>query len=330
MGYTQDCTENEIPLAVTDQRFDDFDAQSEQLSGHDQDYCQLSFGAFSGRFVSAFLDNGISLHLETANQALEQRIGCPKDTVNIGLVVDSERSFMVNGEALDRSGMLLTPPGAELNMFSPAGSTILAICLERNRIREWSGAEDLQDPFASTGADVSVQVAPSVADSLRISALRILRTGLAAGFENGPMPDNVPIGRHLMSAVLAQLSLHQAIASWARPAMADRSALFERARTLLLEQPDGEIDYAMLRSQLGCSARTIQKAFSRHTDMSPTRYLRTVRLNRVRRMLLSKSHKHCSIGDLAARSGFWNWSRFSGFYKQQFDELPSETRLKLQ
>ncbi|MDA4844154.1 AraC family transcriptional regulator [Hoeflea poritis] len=314
---------------VSDQRFDDFDAQSEQLSGHDQEYCQLSFGAFRGRFVSAFLDNGISLHLETANQALEQRIGCPKDAVSIGLVINGDRPFMVNGQELDQSGLFLTPPGAELSMFSPAGATILAICLEHKHVAQWSEGENLPSPIETTEG-LCVQTAPSLADSLRTSAMRILRSGLTADRDGAEDLGGIPVGRHFISAVLSQLSLHQALAAWSRPEAADGSALFEQARTLLLEQPDGEIDYASLRARLGCSERTIQKAFSRHTDMSPTRYLRTVRLNRVRRMLLSRTHIDSSIGDLAARSGFWNWSRFSGFYKQQFDELPSETRLRLQ
>ncbi|WP_419912198.1 helix-turn-helix domain-containing protein [Hoeflea sp.] len=328
MSYAPDCPENETRIAARDQRFDDFDAQSEQLSGHDQQYCQLSSGGFRGRFVSAFLDDGVSLHLETANQALEQHVGCPRDTVNIGLVIDGDRPFVVNGEPLDQTGMLITPPGAELSMFSPAGATILAICLDHERIRAWSANENLQDPFAISRNHVSVQNAPMLADSLRKSALRIVRAILQTEEPEDTWAEDVPVGRRFTSAVLAQLTLNQALSSWDRPTASEGSAVFERARALLLQMPDGDIDYTMLRAELGCSERTIQKSFLRYTDMSPTQYLRTVRLNRVRRMLMSKSHRASSIGDLAARSGFWNWSRFSGFYKKQFDELPSETRLR--
>ncbi|MCP4318219.1 MAG: AraC family transcriptional regulator [Hyphomicrobiales bacterium] len=98
----------------------------------------------------------------------------------------------------------------------------------------------------------------------------------------------------------------------------------------MLSRPEGELDYSVLCSKLGCSERAIQLAFARREDMSPTRYLRTIRLNQVRRMLLSASLSDQSIGDLAARGGFWNWSRFSQSYKDQFGELPSETRRRVQ
>ena len=76
-------------------------------------YFQLSCGPFSGRFLSAFLGGGISLHLETANQALEQHVGCPRNMLNIGLVVGGESPFHINGAPLDGSGMFVTPPGAQ-------------------------------------------------------------------------------------------------------------------------------------------------------------------------------------------------------------------------
>ena len=48
--------ENETGYSCSNMEFDGFDAQSEQLCGHGQQYIKLSTGPFRGRFVSAFLD----------------------------------------------------------------------------------------------------------------------------------------------------------------------------------------------------------------------------------------------------------------------------------
>jgi AraC family transcriptional regulator, ethanolamine operon transcriptional activator len=55
-------------------------------------------------------------------------------------------------------------------------------------------------------------------------------------------------------------------------------------------------------------------------------YLRVMRLNRVRREL--QTHRRDSIGDVAARWGFWHLSRFAADYSRLFGELPSATRAR--
>jgi AraC family ethanolamine operon transcriptional activator len=49
-----------------------------------------------------------------------------------------------------------------------------------------------------------------------------------------------------------------------------------------------------------------------------------MRLNRVRRELISRHEE--TVGDVAARWGFWHLSRFAADYRQHFGELPSATR----
>ncbi|WP_422038640.1 helix-turn-helix domain-containing protein [Roseibium sp.] len=55
-------------------------------------------------------------------------------------------------------------------------------------------------------------------------------------------------------------------------------------------------------------------------------YLRVLRLNRARRKVGDRAFSGQSIGDIAAEEGFWDWSRFTNYYRRQFGELPSETR----
>lgn len=71
--------------------------------------------------------------------------------------------------------------------------------------------------------------------------------------------------------------------------------------------------------------RNLQYAFKKHLGVTPIRYLRLVRLNGVRRDLLSSHPKKNRIVDIALDWGFIELGRFSGEYRQLFQELPSIT-----
>jgi AraC-like DNA-binding protein len=59
--------------------------------------------------------------------------------------------------------------------------------------------------------------------------------------------------------------------------------------------------------------------------MTPLGYLRAIRLSEVRRALMSSPRDAMSIGDAAARFGFFHQSHFTADYKTLFGELPSDT-----
>ncbi len=75
----------------------------------------------------------------------------------------------------------------------------------------------------------------------------------------------------------------------------------------------------------GVSIRSLQDGFKKSVGMSPTDYLREVRLNRVRDDLLSGVSQKNSIADIAYSWGFTHLGRFAKIYHERFGELPSET-----
>lgn len=323
-SYNGGCPHSAICPAIVDQRFDDFDAQSEQLSGHDQEYAQLSAGKFSGRFVSAFAGTGVSIHCEKASQALEQWIGCPSDLVSIGLVLEESSGFVVNGSPLGIGDILITRPGGEMNLCSPANGAIMAICVDRNLLADGIGDGSANSLFSERRADVETFHSPILARHLRSDALQVMRslkeTSLPAQAED--------LASRFVSALSAQMSLHAALADSGHSAASTRRTDFLRAKKLIAGAPMEQIDYDWLCRRTNWSKRSIQAAFAEYARTSPSKYLRMVKLNRARRALLDASNSEDSIGDIAAASGFWNWSRFTEDYKALFCELPSETRAR--
>jgi AraC-like DNA-binding protein len=98
--------------------------------------------------------------------------------------------------------------------------------------------------------------------------------------------------------------------------------IFEEIRALLSDDLGQPIYSAELAKRVGVSVRTMHDAVQRYRGMSLHRYLRLRRLWLVRKRLLAGPE---SVKAAALAFGFWHLSDFSGSYREQFGETPSET-----
>lgn len=81
-----------------------------------------------------------------------------------------------------------------------------------------------------------------------------------------------------------------------------------------------------LSEHLHVNRGTVQNSFRRIAETTPLKYLRSIRLNGVRRELMATTVAELSVGDAAARWGFFHLSHFAADYQQLFAELPSQTK----
>lgn len=101
------------------------------------------------------------------------------------------------------------------------------------------------------------------------------------------------------------------------------AARFARAEGFLLEHAVEQITVEDVADAAGLSVRGLQEAFRRHHGITPTTYLRRIRLLLAREGLESGDAR--SVGDIARESGFAHLGRFAGSYRDEFGELPRET-----
>jgi len=109
---------------------------------------------------------------------------------------------------------------------------------------------------------------------------------------------------------------------FARPAV---PRAIRRAMQICEESPEQSHTVTELARSVGVSVRSLQAGFRAHVGMTPTDYLRDVRLQRVHADLKSPSLEHASIGQIAFGWGFTHLGRFSHMYHARFGELPSQT-----
>jgi len=103
-----------------------------------------------------------------------------------------------------------------------------------------------------------------------------------------------------------------------------RPRVVKQAIDLLEQQPEEPWTISELCRAIGVSARTLQSGFQRYVGVSPTTYLREVRLQRVHAELCNPEVQ-TSVSDSAFRWGFTHLGRFAAAYRSKFGETPSET-----
>lgn len=103
-----------------------------------------------------------------------------------------------------------------------------------------------------------------------------------------------------------------------------RAYIVEKSCELLFNNfADEEFGVLEMCNHLRISRRTLQYSFESIIGMSPSNYIRTVRLNIARKLLLLSPNER--IQGAALDAGFSHLGRFSKYYHDFFGELPSET-----
>jgi AraC-like DNA-binding protein len=103
-----------------------------------------------------------------------------------------------------------------------------------------------------------------------------------------------------------------------------KHAQVRRVIDLIEAHPERDLTLAELAHAAGTTARALQRGFRVVVGMSPTAYVRVVRLDRVHAELLSRAGT-ASVTDVAMRWGFFHLGRFAQQYRERFGVLPSQT-----
>jgi AraC family ethanolamine operon transcriptional activator len=99
-----------------------------------------------------------------------------------------------------------------------------------------------------------------------------------------------------------------------------------RALELINTSDLESISAVELSNYAQCSPRFLQRNFQKRFGVTPKKYIKYLRLARVRDGLLSFDTQSCdSIIELAGIQGFWHMGQFAADYRRVYGELPSET-----
>ncbi len=288
----------------TPQRFEDAQAQACALDGWNQDYLQLSAGAFVGEIREARA-GGIRVFVEHVRQSVWQTGQLPSDVLALGVPLHADGEGVFCGTTCGTDALHVFSGASGFEFRSSRQHTMLAI--------------EMPMPQAA------LQPLRSGAWRMQAGALAELRSTLLSLFETAatqplaldPQAVTAAVGDALLDTItLASAPSNPATAAPGAPWM-----LVQRARALVRQQPDQVFTVARLCQGLGVSRRTLQNAFQQVTGTGPLAYLKAVRMRQARHAL----QQGTPVTEAATASGFWHFGHFSQDYLAMFGERPSQT-----
>ena len=308
------------PSLIQHQQTGDFEHQASLLKGWNQDYLQLSAGAFEG-YVSELYLRDMHLFLEYTNQVLYQSGHLGEDVIAIGVPLQRPHGMFCGSSCQPAAVHLYS--GSQGFEYISAQETLVGVLTIKREVLLAALCPDEQAQLMNVIKQARLL---PVSESAWIK----LCTYLSGTFERlATTPELAESTAFLESVRMAGLEV---IADCLLPAAdaihvpgAKSWKMITEVRELV-SQPDTQaLTVADLCQKLGTSRRSLQYHFEQALDISPIAFLRAERLNGVRRMLKTAN----SVTEAATHWGFWHFGHFSQEYKKMFGELPSTTFRRL-
>ena len=301
----------------------DAEEHAENLSAWDQHYEQLGRGRFIGRLDELWLD-GLQLFRErTSHDVLETGRPWPGSRT-FGVPLAMQGTAVYCGKPMPPDMLLTLGPADTLEFRTPSTLDIVGLSWPVEAMSAFTlelEGIDIEDELRGRRL---LPVAPATLARLRGFLTHIFELLETSAEQLGSQQ----VARGLKHTLLERVV---EAARDARPEPAQtftasvRQGIVQRARDYALSRPDEPVTVVELCGALKVSRRTLQTCFNDMLGLSPHQYLRTLRLNGMRRDLRNAPSGLVSVQEIAARWGFWHLSSCAADYRRLFGELPSAT-----
>ncbi len=302
----------------------DVEDQATGLQHWQQEFLQISRGRFSG-CVEDFWFGNVQLFRDRCNQAVHQSGHPWPGSRTIAYAIEADGEGVFSGEPMRKEDLVTLADGQPLDFRTPRNIDCVAATVDSQALAEH--AAQVWHSDASRGLPDSGRIVarPEVARLFTAPLCEVYAhiVGRPSILHYHHVRRNLE--EQLLNAIV-MLGAHAELFGRSTSLLGSKTRLVNRAKSLVLEREDHCVTVSDLCRQLSVSRRTLQYAFEVVCGMSPLSYIKVMRLNRVHRELRHQAgNAECSVGDVAARHGFWHQSRFASEYRKLFGELPSAT-----
>lgn len=297
--------------------------QACNITAWQQLYDQLRPGTFNGSLFEVWID-GLQFFKETTNLALRQScvvwpgavwFGIPRKKsqdsfVCASKVEDTNVATYIGGQEFE----LLTPDNLELMGFVVSESELeylfeLDTCVSIGKILRANSSLQVEEQKKNIYWNFMEETLHSIENNAKSvmhkNAQKTLKDSLLLGMAD-----------LLMTAVPSKKMRHSRV---------NYRRIISKSREYIIAHPDQAVTILDLCNNLHVSRRTLQNAFQNILGICPVHYLKAIRLNAVRRELISHNSTFNTIQDAATSWGFWHLSQFAADYSNLFKELPSDS-----
>ncbi|MEC5161261.1 MULTISPECIES: helix-turn-helix domain-containing protein [unclassified Janthinobacterium] len=298
----------------------DADELARHLTDWEQSYDQISSGSFHGVLDELRLPR-MQVFRESISQSVRQSCRVWPGAVWFGFP-DQPDSSRINGRQVEPEFVMVQPGDKEFELLTPSSHVIYGIVVCSKLLVQAAVASGCMVDWQRLHTAEVLRVDPAERRQCVQTLAALLaqqQDAIAAGYSARQL---LHCQNMVVEALVGMLD-HSGVEPAAAGSFQRRQRIVARVREYILAHRDQTITVPELCEQAHVSRRTLQYCFEDVLGMSPTLYLRRVRLNGVRRQLMGTGAPQLAIGAVAADWGFSNFSQFSSDYRKLFGESAS-------
>ena len=295
--------------------FDDFHLHGASAPQWRQRYLQMSRGTMRSALAEVSAGKVHVFRKWMSERVVQQ--GClPHGQICFAVpLADKAAPARAQGRELAGPQLLVLRGGEEFMLQRPAGFELLALTFELDAFERLL---DERPWRAESRVRLSRGVLQVPADALADWRRELL------GLFDAP---HTPCTEHTAQRCFDALTrlVDRAEPARQRIGSASASGVVARCHAWAAQRDEMPADLDALCLRLRISRRTLQSSFRQVADTAPADYLRNLRLDAVRRELMTTPADRLSVSQAALNRGFEHLGRFAGQYRALFGEVPSQT-----
>ena len=310
-----------MPVVVTPKRFNDFEALQDLVSDNKSDVIQLGRGKMSGKLTHIHVDPGFSI--STGEFSLSARATGVLSTTRfaLGYLLRTRGPAVGHHHEFGAGDLAIAAPGEDRYMRFTDESEYFAAQIDPDQLRIFL------EKNAPGAFDVMLRYKLSILHAPPATAranIQILRPILMALSDPDISDDAAAFAkRNIMELLTAPFretaNHHFHNARWIR-----QDALVREVDRFYDRAGDRPVHITEICELFRVDRQALHRAFHEVTGISPIRFARIKRLNHAH-TALRRDGRGITVGGVARDLGFFVEGRFSGEYRQQFGEYPSDT-----
>jgi len=304
-------------------RFQDVHIHAAAIGTWNQTYTQISAGLLESSLVQ-ISNPRCHVFRERINRRVVQHGEAPKDRVCFALPIAVPGSAHMQGREADDKSLFFLRGGEEFMFHMPMDMDMLAITFDQRLFDECLASIPQAAKIECLLKQPVIKVPPGRLLECRSRLLNMVSNALGDSTPQEPPQGERALEAALLEELLVVLADPECDAGQRQPG-STHSYIVEKLHRLTVNDAVNAPSIFEASKRLHVSRRTVQNSFRTVAGTTPLNYLRSVRLNGVRRELMSTCAAEISIGDLASRWGFFHMSHFAEDYQELFNELPSQT-----
>jgi AraC-like DNA-binding protein len=248
------------------------------------------------------------------------------DAVVVTTAIRGRAGIAIDGRTFDvdvGETIIAHPEDRPVFMYEP-DTEVLKLRFHRSRLEQFFRQAYGRTPRSSLHFETAMSDSHTAARWLSLLRFLVLTLN-GAGVHTRTMLEFASIEQMLMLTLLNNQPHNYANAS-SGSVQSGASTTFERACDFIHQHLASDIALSDIAKAAYCSPRSLARAFRDAGEPAPMKYVRKLRLERIRGELLTPASWRKTVAEMAFEWGYRHLGEFNRQYRAAFDETPSQTR----